>query len=73
MPSVRYLVVAATVLGATLQGACARELTAEPNLVVPPGFRIEVLTDEVPNARSMTLGAQGPCSFPRASLARSMR
>jgi len=59
MPTARYLVAATVVLCATLQGACARELTAEPNLVVPPGFRIEVLTDEVPNARSMTLGEQG--------------
>ncbi len=59
MPTARYLVAAIVILCATLQGACARELTAEPNLVVPPGFRIEVLTDEVPNARSMTLGEQG--------------
>lgn len=40
-------------LAATLAGAA--ELPVE-RLRVPPGFRIEVLTDQVPNARGMALG-----------------
>ncbi|MGD9340639.1 MAG: hypothetical protein PVG76_06880, partial [Chromatiales bacterium] len=59
MPIARNLIAALFFLGLTLQGACARELTVEPDLVVPPGFSIEVLTDQVPNARSMTLGERG--------------
>ena len=59
MPTARNLIAALFILGLTLQGASARELTVEPGLVVPPGFSIEVLTDQVPNARSMTLGEQG--------------
>jgi hypothetical protein len=37
-------------------GLCARAGLPVERLRVPAGFRIEVLTDQVPNARGMALG-----------------
>ena len=47
----------AAVLGmALLAGGAAATAAPVERLRVPPGFRIEVLTDAVPNARALTLG-----------------
>nr|WP_257993439.1 PQQ-dependent sugar dehydrogenase [Cupriavidus pauculus] len=42
--------------------ACSQHVQAEPpidRIKLPPGFRIEVLTDKVPGARGMALSPQG--------------
>jgi glucose/arabinose dehydrogenase len=38
---------------------CAQSGAAVPNIVLPPGFSIELYSDKVPNARSLALGDNG--------------
>jgi glucose/arabinose dehydrogenase len=56
----RFVCCVAHAMGAALLGlaSVASAVAAAPpeQLRVPPGFRIELLTDAVPNARGMTLG-----------------
>lgn len=56
----RFVRCVACAVGATLMGLVAATgamaAAAPEQLRVPPGFRIELLTDAVPNAREMTLG-----------------
>lgn len=46
-------------LGTVSSVLFAQSESAVPNIVMPDGFSIEVFTDEVPNARSLTLGDAG--------------
>jgi len=39
--------------------SCATASVSLEDLVLPPGFEIELYTDQVPNARSMAMGADG--------------
>ncbi len=59
MAKIRFSFAAVVVLAASLQAACAEDPPQPAKLVVPAGFNIEVLVDDVPNARSMALGDQG--------------
>jgi glucose/arabinose dehydrogenase len=59
MAKSRFSFAAVVVLAASLQAACAEDPHEPAKLVVPAGFNIEVLVDDVPNARSMALGDQG--------------
>jgi glucose/arabinose dehydrogenase len=59
MAKSRFSFAAVVVLAASLQAACAEDPPQPAKLVVPAGFNIEVLVDDVPNARSMALGDQG--------------
>jgi hypothetical protein len=54
--------VAQALLGLALLGAVAspaRAAVALDPLRLPPGFRVELVTDAVPNARQMALGRSG--------------
>jgi len=53
----RQLILLAALLFVPLPGAFAASVVER--LKVPEGFRIEVLSDQVPNARAMALGSEG--------------
>ena len=49
--------IAGAAMVATFSGACASPSLSD--IVLPPGFEIELYTDQVPNARSMAMGTNG--------------
>ncbi len=51
-------VIVAPIVGALMPGDAHAAVEID-KLRAPPGFRVELLTDAVPNARAMTLGRQG--------------
>ena len=55
MAPIRALLLAFVVIGGAVGGASG----ARPALTLPPGFAIDVWADDVPGARSMTLGPRG--------------
>lgn len=66
MPAARWNAVRAMLVGLALAGTGSTGAQAGSatdkvleNVSLPPGFKLEVFTDQVPAARSMALGAQG--------------